>query len=394
MSPIFKDSKTLQSWCDISSDALTHNVAVFRRRLALGTCLGVVVKSNAYGHGLVGASKIFLDAGADWLIVNAVDEALALRQAGFTVPIYICGPISPDSAEDVVHSGARVTLYDRALADALASKATALGRVVPVHLKLETGNHRQGIAMDELVQLAEVVADTPGLELEGLSTHFADIEDTTDHRFSRIQLEELALAHRHLQEKSIEPKMVHSANSAAAILWPEAHGDLVRVGIAAYGLWPSRETYVTALQVRQHGQEDGFIPELRPALTWRARIAQVKSVPAGSFIGYGRTYRTTQKSKIAILPVGYHEGYDRRLSNLAHVLIGGLRAPVRGRVCMNMTMVDVSHVEDAQVGQAVTLLGKDGSEEVTAEMLAGWMGTINYEVVSRIHALLPRVFGK
>jgi alanine racemase len=161
------------------------------------------------------------------------------------------------------------------------------------------------------------------------------------------------------------------------------------VGIAAYGLWPSRETYVTALQAHAR-REDGLLPDLVPALSWRARVAQVKSVASGSFVGYGRTYRATHDCQIAVLPMGYHEGYDRRLSNLGHVLIRGIRAPIRGRVCMNMTMVDVTHVPGVEAGDVATLLGRDGDEQITAEQLAEWMGTINYEVVARIHPALPR----
>ena len=168
------------------------------------------------------------------------------------------------------------------------------------------------------------------------------------------------------------------------------HGELVRVGISAYGLWPSSETYATALQV--HAQDtSGFVPQLTPAMRWCARVAQVKTVPAGGFVGYGRTFRATHPMRIGVLPVGYHEGYDRRLSNLAHGLLGGARVPVRGRVCMNMTMIDLTHVDGAEAGDVVTLLGTDRHETVTAEQVAGWMGSINYEVSTGIHPSIPRV---
>ena len=168
-----------------------------------------------------------------------------------------------------------------------------------------------------------------------------DIEDTTDHRFAGEQSEGFAEARRAFVDAGLEPSMTHAANSAATILWPHVHGDLVRVGISAYGLWPSSETYATALQVHAHDQT-GFVPKLTPAMRWCARIAQVKDVPAGGFVGYGRTFRATHPMRIGVLPVGYHEGYDRRLSNLAHGLLSGARVPVRGRVCMNMTMIDLT----------------------------------------------------
>lgn len=259
-----------------------------------------------------------------------------------------------------------------------------------VHLKIETGTSRQGLGLDEALELGRLVADLPGLWLEGLTTHYADIEDTTDHRYAQRQQELLQEAVAAFAAAGLGVEKVHAANSAATLLWPQTHASLVRVGIAAYGLWPSRETYAVALQ-RCQDQAAGWVPQLRPALSWRARLVQVKEVPAGAYIGYGRTFRTTHPTRLGILPVGYYEGYDRRLSNVAHVLVGGLRAPVRGRVCMNMLMVDLTHIPEARAGQVATLLGRDGEEEVSAETLAGWMGTINYEAVSRIHPGQPRL---
>lgn len=378
------------SWCEVSRSALEHNVGIFRRRLAAGAKLGVVVKSNAYGHGMLECARVFAGAGADWLVVNDVNEAAALRRGGIEAPIYVCGPVFPWQAPDVVASGARVVVYDGEVASALDRAARAAGTVVPVHVKIETGNHRQGLPLREAVVLGRLVDGLAGLRLEGISTHYADIEDTTDHTFARDQLRRFAEARQAFGEAGLQVPMAHSANSAATILWPETHGDLVRVGIAAYGLWPSPETYATAIQVHAQGS-GGFVPELRPALSWRARVAQVKDVPAGAYVGYGRTFRATHPMRIAILPIGYHEGYDRRLSNLAHVLLGGVRSPVRGRVCMNMTMVDVTHAGGVATGAPATLLGRDGEERISAEQLASWMGTINYEAVSRIHPALPRV---
>jgi alanine racemase len=376
-------------WVETDPAALAVNVAIFKRRLAPGARLGVVVKSNAYGHGAEFASRAFLEAGADWLIVNDVLEAAALRDVGLEAPIYICGPVPPAAAPKVVASRARVVLYDGVLLDALDAAGRSGGWTVPVHLKIETGNTRQGIDLRDALTLAERIAALPRVRLEGLATHYADIEDTTDHTFAHAQLKAFVEVRQAFEAAGHPVAMAHSANSAAAILWPQTHGEMVRVGIAAYGLWPSRETYVTALQAHAR-REDGLLPELAPAMSWRARVAQVKKVSAGAFVGYGRTYRATHDCQIAVLPMGYHEGYDRRLSNLGHVLIRGVRAPIRGRVCMNMTMVDVTHVPGVQAGDVATLLGRDGDEEITAEHLADWMGTINYEVVARIHPALPR----
>jgi alanine racemase len=295
-----------------------------------------------------------------------------------------------EEAEEVAQSGARIVLYDRGVLEAVAARGRANGRAVQVHLKIETGNHRQGLALGDAMEMARLISATPGIELEGIATHFADIEDTTDHGFAGEQLEGFAEARRAFVDAGLEPAMTHAANSAATILWPHVHGDLVRVGISAYGLWPSTATYATALQVHAQDQS-GFVPKLTPAIRWCARIAQVKDVPAGGFVGYGRTFRASHPMRIGVLPVGYHEGYDRRLSNLAHGLVAGSRVPVRGRVCMNMTMIDLTHVEGAAVGDTVTLLGAQGGEVVSAEQMAGWMGSINYEVPTGIHPSVLRV---
>ena len=379
----------LPSWCEVSRAALAANVAVFRRRLADGAQLGMVVKSDAYGHGLVECSRVFVENGVDWLIVNTVTEAEILRRAGLTAPIYICGPVPAARARDVVAAAADVVVHDAEPVRALDAAASAMGRSARIHIKVETGTHRQGLPAREALALGRLAKSLANTTLVGLTTHYADIEDTTDHGFALAQLERFRDARKAFADAGIDVPMVHSANSAATILWPETHGTLVRVGISAYGLWPSTETYATVLQ-NHVTTGAGFLPELVPALAWRARIAQVKHVPEGGFVGYGRTFRATHPMRLAVLPLGYYEGYDRRLSNMGHVLVGGVRAPVRGRVCMNMTMVDVTHIPAADVGAVATLLGSDGDERVSAEQLAGWMGTINYEVVSRIHPEQPR----
>ena len=375
------------SWCEVSKSAIASNVATLRQRVGPDVKLGVVVKADAFGHSLELCARAFVEAGVDWLIVNFAYEAAAIRRTGVNAPIYICGHVMPSQAAIVAETGARIVLYDAAVARAIADAAQALGVTVPVHLKIETGTHRQGLTVADALALAREVNALEGIEIEGLTTHYADIEDTTDHRFAHHQLTQLLAAQAAFHEAGITVPMVHSANSAATILWPQTHGSLVRVGIAAYGLWPSTETYATVLQTAN--RPDSFVPHLSPVLSWKTHLAQVKAVPAGGYVSYGRTFRASYPMKIAVLPLGYHEGYDRRLSNLGYVLIAGQRAPICGRVCMNMTMVDVTHL-DVAAGATATLLGCDGDETITAEQLAAWMGTINYEVVSRIHPSQPR----
>ena len=228
-------------------------------------------------------------------------------------------------------------------------------------------------------------ARRPVSDWRGLGTHFANIEDTTDHGYAEGQYATFTEVVERLQSAGIEVPIRHAACSAAAILFTRTHLDMARIGISLYGIWPSKETYVSCLNRGRTALD------LRPVMSWKTRVAQVKSVPEGSYVGYGCTYRATRDSRIAVLPVGYHEGFDRALSGVAHVLVRGRRAPICGRICMNMCMVDVSDIPGAALEDEVVLLGAQGEERITAEQLAGWCGTIAYEIVSRVHPALPRV---
>jgi len=348
-----------------------------------------VVKSDAYGHGMRSCVREFVSAGADWLIVNSAREAVELRSAITETPIYVCGYVPPDRSHLVVASDSRVVVYDLECAQALSASAIQSGKRTLVHIKLETGMHRQGLELPDAIALVEKISSLPGLVLEGLTTHYADSDNADDHDFADGQLQLLNQAVKALKDRDIVVPMVHSANSAATILWPESHGDLVRVGISAYGMWPSPG--VRAESVSRFERDGKWEPSLTPALTWKARIAQVKEVAPGGEVGYGRTHRTEGQIKLAVIPIGYYEGYDRRLSNVAHVLVNGCRAPVRGRVCMNMITVEVTDISGVKAGTVATLLGRDGDEEVSADQIASWIGTINYEVTTRIHSGQPRI---
>ena len=382
------------TWLEVDEGALERNAAALKQRLPAGALLSVAVKSNGYGHGLTLAAESFLRGGADWLCVHSIQEARALRSAKIEAPIYLFGPCADESLAEAVSLRVRLVLYRHEQVARLAElSAGDASSAVKLHLKVETGNNRQGLTLPELLLLAEEVKRHPQLELEGLSSHFANVEDTTDHSYAERQLALFHDAHRALCALGAPPKIRHIANSAATLLWPERAMDMARVGISAYGLWPSKETHGVARQLAL--SEGAPLVSLTPALTWKARVAQVKSLEAGESIGYGCSYVTTRPSRIAVLPVGYYEGYDRALSNIAHVLIKGLRAPVRGRVCMNMCMVDVTDIEGVEVGEIAVLLGSqegaNGREELSAEQLASWANTIHYEVISRVNPALARV---
>ena len=379
------EGRELLNWVEIDGEALRWNLRQFRRRLGQSVALGAVVKSNAYGHGLLEVAGLASTGGADWLCVNNVEEGLLLREAGRREKLLVMGYVPLGDLEAVVRHDLRLVIYNLEAVEQLERAAAAQGRQVAVHLKVETGTHRQGIPEADVESVARRVLASSGLTLEGISTHFANIEDTTDHGYAQRQMAAFERIGQALAAAGIELPMRHAACSAATLLFPQSHMDLARIGISLYGLWPSKETYVSC---REHGQQT---LDLRPVMTWKSRVAQVKSVPEGSFVGYGCTYRTTRDSRIAVLPIGYYEGYDRGLSGVAHVLVRGKRAPLRGRICMNMCMADVTDIPGVRLEDEVVLLGSQGDERLSAEQLAQWCGTISYEIVSRIHPSLPRI---
>ncbi len=373
-----------RSCCLIDTASLSHNISVLKKGLAPGAEIAAVVKSNAYGHGVRIAWRAFVEGGATWLCVDSLHEAQELRDDGYTGNLFVMGHIPPAHAKTAVSLDVRCMVYDRRQIDALGEAANAASRPLRLVMKLETGTQRQGLTIEAALNLAHYIARFPYLVLEGTATHFANIEDTTDHSFAYEQLRIFNEYNDILTANGFRPTLRTIANSAAGILWPHTHCELVRAGITCYGMWPSTECYVSA---RLLGKD----VDLRPALTWKTLIAQIKTVPAGSLIGYGCTYETTHESRIAVLPVGYYDGYDRAMSNLAYVLIRGKRAPVRGRICMNMCMVDVTDIPDAEPGDDVVLLGRQGGESLSAEQLATWAGTINYELTTQIQTNIPRI---
>ena len=373
------------NWVEIDAAALRNNIAEFKRRLEHGARLGAVVKSNAYGHGMIEVARVAAAASADWLCVNNVDEGVALREAGLTLPILVMGYVPLAALDDVVERALQPVVYNPETLDRLEAIASARGTTVPVHVKIETGTHRQGVLERDVPAFVARIRDARALMLAGVTTHFANIEDSTNHDFAESQIAAFSRIADAIASRNSGPFVRHSACSAAVLLFNRTHLDLARVGISLYGLWPSKETYVSCLERGKPSLD------LKPVMTWKTRIAQVKQVPEGGYVGYGCSWRATRATTIAVLPVGYYEGYDRELSGLAHVLVRGKRAPVRGRVCMNMCMVDVTDIPSACLEDEVVLLGRQGDERVTAEQLAAWRGTIAYEIVSRIHPSLPRV---
>jgi alanine racemase len=372
-------------WIELDAKAYRHNLRAFRRLIGGGVKLMAVIKSNAYGHGIVPISKLAVDEGIDYLGVHCLSELEQIRATRGKTPVMILGPSAATDAPLICALGAEPTVSDLNIAKALATEAVRRDVQIPIHIKIETGTHRQGILPSEIPAWCDLLTRTKALRLQGLHTHYANIEDTTDHTIARRQLANLRAAGEQFSTLGQSPELIHSACSAAAIVMAETHAGLVRLGIAGYGLWPSKETYLSTLLSQSLG------PELLPVLSWRTRIAQIKEVGDGEYVGYGCSFRTTHPMRLAVLPVGYFDGYDRRLSAQAHCLVRGRRAPVVGRVCMNMTMIDISDFPAAETGDVVTLIGREGGESITADQLATLCGTINYEIVSRLGHHILRI---
>ena len=382
-------------WLELDAQAPDHNLRELSRGAREETLLCAVVKANAYGHGV--AEMVKLLPSADWFAVNSLEEGLELRAMKVKKPILLLGHVPLKRLHEAVAADLRLTLYNRESLEVLAKLYPKGRRQTPgsrpadlggasarVHLKIETGTGRQGIMIEDLESFLQQLLDIKGLVFEGISTHFANIEDTLNHKFAEKQINRFQQALDIVKRLEVKNLVVHMACTAAGILFPKTHFHMLRAGIGIYGLWPSRETYLSALMGHSR------VPDLRPVLSWKTKIVQIKTLPEGHYVGYGCTYRTTRTTKLAVLPVGYADGYDRALGNTAYVLVHGKRASVIGRVCMNLTMIDVTDIPQVKLEDDVVLLGRDVDETISAELMASWAGTINYEIVSRISPLLQR----
>lgn len=363
-------------WIEIRSAALRSNLSLFRGLVRQETQLAAVVKANAYGHGLAEVVEAVSDH-ADWFAVHTVDEASKIRGLCSDHPILVMGLVTSADECKLDH-----------LTHVMVSSAEVLGRLgalkkkrglsVPVHLKVDTGTHRQGVSIEAIPRLCGLANDL-GLEIVGVATHFANIEDTLEHQFARTQLDRFLEVQAVLKTEGVEPRWTHAACSAAALLFRDADFTMARVGISMYGHWPSRETRLSWVLSHPQGALN-----LEPVLSWKTVVGQIQTVRQGETVGYGRTWTALRDSRLAVLPMGYSDGYPRCLGNRARVLVRGCPVPVVGRVCMNITLVDVSDVPDVCVGEEVVLIGKQGEAEITVEELAEHAGTISYEFLARL----------
>jgi alanine racemase len=370
----------MKTHIEINRANLLHNLQVFKE--ITNKKLMFVVKANAYGHGLNEIIEISKSLPhVDRYAVDSVSEALLIKSRQQKKPVLILGWSDPAELKELIANDFETVIPSAEQLQLIKEIAKKLKRKALIHLKIETGTNRLGLEPEKVIKLLRDFPD-PRLELKGIYSHFANIEDTTDPTFAQ---EQLALFNQVLKHVPAGRILKHFSSSASSLLFPKTFFDIVRVGISAYGYWPSKQTHALYLE---KNQKKVFF---KPVLSWYTKVAQIKQIKKGSAIGYGLSYRTYNKVKIIVVPVGYYDGYDRKLSNISQVLVNGVKAPVRGRVCMDMFMVDVSHIKNVKIGDRVIILGEENREFINADMLAELAGTINYELLARINPLLPRV---
>jgi alanine racemase len=364
-------------WAEIDVSALENNLEEIKGRLKPGTEIMAVVKANAYGHGAVSVANALIPAGVTWLGVGDSSEALELRQGGITAPILILGAIIDDEMPDVVRENITPSIHSCERARFLNEEAARQNRILDVHLNIDTGMGRLGASPRTAIAMLHEIWDLPNLRVTGICTHFSAASAPTLH-FAREQLRTLNRVIDEAARLGYHFQIVHAANSAAMLRMEESHFNMVRLGIALYGIDP-----------------DGFFRDvisLTPVLSLKTQIIYLKTLPPGTPVGYDRTYTTHRETRVATLPVGYNDGYSYLLSNKAKAIVNGRKVPVIGNITMDYTMVDVSYAGEVHVGDEAILIGRSGNAQVTAEELANLTGTIPYEVTCLLGKRVRRVY--
>ncbi len=376
-----------RSWAEINLDILAENMREIRRVTKRTAKIMAVVKADAYGHGAIETARVLLENGADKLAVSMLDEALELRKSGINVPILILGHTDPRRIYELIENDIEQAVYSLEYAKSISKKAVILERTARIHIKYDTGMNRLGFLEGESsVEAILAISELPGIEIEGMFSHFA-MSDTDDDEYTMKQYDCFMRMVNELEKHGLTIPTKHICNSAGIIRFPQMHMDMVRAGLITYGMMPK-------------GCPKPYTDfEVRPAMTLKSSVVHVKEIPAGETISYGRHFKTEKPSTIATIAIGYADGYLRRLSNRAEVLIHGKRAPVVGNICMDMCMVDVTDFEEKpKVGDEVVLFGSQKARgrhsEIPVDEISDMLDTINYEVTCLVGKRIPRVYIK
>jgi alanine racemase len=364
----------------INLSRLKQNIKSLKSQTNPETAFLAVVKANAYGHGLLQIAQCAAKSGASWLGVALPEEGLLLRKNGLTLPILVLGDVSGEQCESVIKYNLTQAVPSLQTARCLNYHAEKSGKIASVHLKLDTGMGRIGFyTIDEMKAAIKEIKSMKGILIDGAFTHFAAADEESPH-YTIDQTTKFESMLQAIQETHTHLNWIHASNSAGVLMFPKANYDIIRCGISMYGYYPS------------HYLKKQAEISLHPVLQWETRIAFIKNLDVGSSVSYGRAFIASTPSRIATLPVGYADGYNRLLGNRAFVLIHGKRAPVVGKVCMDQVMVDIMYIPEASVGDPVVLMGEQGTEKITADELADLCGTISYEILTSISERVPRIY--
>lgn len=361
----------------IDLDALRWNFRQIRAKVGPDVKILSMVKANGYGHGARRIAEVLAAAGSAAFGVATLEEGLELRAAGIRAPILVVAGAYPDQLDRFIENKLTPVVHDTESLSRLDDGAKKRGTTLKVHMKIDTGMGRIGFLPTDMQSWLPPLKRLHALEIEGVFSHFSHADNVAGD-YTRNQLEIFRAVVARLRADGISPDLVHLANSAATITLPAAYFDMVRPGLTLYGIYPSPD-------MASH-------ISLQPVLSWKSHILQLKKVPAGASISYGRTFSTERESLIATVPVGYADGYSRLLSNVGAMLVKGKRAPVAGRVCMDLTMIDVTDIGGVQQGDEVVLLGRQGNAVISADEMAAWSNTISYEILTSIGARVPRIY--
>ncbi|MBD1372304.1 alanine racemase [Hazenella sp. IB182357] len=365
---------------EVNLDAIHHNIKQFSNVLPPGTHMMAVVKADGYGHGAIHVAKAALEAGATYIGVAFVDEGIELREAGIEAPILVLGHTSPHAIPLALQNELTLTAYTKETLLRVAGYGEKKDRKIPIHVKVDTGMGRIGVDPAEIDSFLQYADALKYVEIEGLYTHYATA-DEADKSYMHKQWDLFADIMLRVEQMGLSIPYIHIANSAGTIEWPHHVYNMVRLGVSMYGYYPSTEVSTADVS-------------LQPALTFKSSVSHLKQLPAGHGVSYGITYLATGKEWIATVPVGYADGYPRSLSNISFVLVGGIRCPVIGTICMDQLMVDVTEAMPVYTGDEVVLYGQQGDQTITVEEVAQLLGTINYEIPCMLNHRIPRVYLK